>query len=226
MKYILTTIFAQYEGPSSESVQLFPFFISKMLLSFAFQSHSQSIASLRQEFTLFNGEANVRCLLTPGHTQGHICYYVSNEQKQSLIFSGDCLFKGGVGKFFEGSAADMHVSLTKLALLPDDTAVYCGHEYTVSNYNFAINCDEERIRGPLDNAVKTIAAGGHTIPSTMGEEKKSNLFLRAVCCSASENELVAKAVGMKAQNGEDAIAASIKLLGAIREAKNNNIFKK
>ena len=84
----------------------------------------------------------VTCLSTPGHTNGHMCYHFSlplsldPTPKSGFVFTGDCLFIGGCGKFFEGTPAQMHASLNKLGKLPKDTLVYCGHEYTVSNYDF------------------------------------------------------------------------------------------
>lgn len=85
---------------------------------------------------------SVQCLLTPGHTQGHICYYLVVDD-QRVVFTGDILFRGGAGKFFEGSAADVAGSLGRLMELPADTLVYCGHEYTLSNYRFALSIDRE-----------------------------------------------------------------------------------
>lgn len=78
-------------------------------------------------------DLRVECLLTPGHTMGHICYAVTDERglkerAQRAVFTGDTLFVGGAGKFFEGSPADMLASLSKLGALPPETFVYCGHE--------------------------------------------------------------------------------------------------
>lgn len=179
-----------------------------------------------EEFTLCGGEAKVRCLLTPGHTRGHICFYIESASNadQHIVFTGDCLFVGGAGKFFEGSPSDMFGSLTKLAALPNNTLVYCGHEYTVSNYKFAVNCDENRIRGALDSAMATIQSGKHTIPSSIGQEKETNLFLRAVAFTLSENSVVATNVKANIQDSEDATASAIALLGAIRSAKDRRMF--
>lgn len=85
-------------------------------------------------------DISILCLHTPGHTQGHICYYLTLGE-QRVVFTGDILFNGGAGKFFEGSAQDVFTSFQKLLALPEDTAVYCGHEYTISNYRFALSVD-------------------------------------------------------------------------------------
>lgn len=86
----------------------------------------------------------IQCLLTPGHTQGHICYFLTvGEQK--VVFTGDILFNGGAGRFFEGSAQDVYGSFQKLMALPEETAVYCGHEYTLSNYRFALSIDTTNV---------------------------------------------------------------------------------
>jgi hydroxyacylglutathione hydrolase len=82
----------------------------------------------------------IQCLLTPGHTQGHICYYLTVED-QKIVFTGDILFNGGAGRLFEGNAQDMYGSFQKLVALPAETEMYCGHEYTLSNYRFALSVD-------------------------------------------------------------------------------------
>ena len=125
----------------------------------------------------FCGE-KVEVLFIPGHTLGHIAYYFT---KSRLVFSGDTLFSAGCGKLFEGSPEQMFLSLKKLARLPIDTKVYCGHEYTVQNLKFAISLDPENLN------IKTYIAAADelrrrnlpTIPSTIGIEKMVNLFVRA-----------------------------------------------
>ena len=88
--------------------------------------------------TLELGSLKISCLATPCHTSGHICYHVTSEDGESVVFTGDTLFIAGCGKFFEGDGAQMHSALNeKLAKLPLDTKVYCGHEYTLSNLKFA-----------------------------------------------------------------------------------------
>lgn len=83
---------------------------------------------------------SIRCLHTPGHTQGHICYYLTVGD-QKVVFTGDIMFNGGAGRFFEGTAQDVFGSFQKLLALPPETAMYCGHEYTLANYRFALTVD-------------------------------------------------------------------------------------
>ena len=111
---------------------------------------------------------------------GHISYFAEHND-QKVVFTGDCLFVGGVGKFFEGTAADMHVSLfDKLGKLPKETLIYCGHEYTLSNYRFALSVDgkNEDLLQANSRAVALRAQGIPTIPSTIEAEFKTNPFLR------------------------------------------------
>lgn len=82
------------------------------------------------------GGLTIRCLFTPCHTTGHICYYIDSPEEKA-VFTGDTLFSGGCGRFFEGNATQMHDALiNKLSRLPDQTNVYCGHEYTLQNLAF------------------------------------------------------------------------------------------
>lgn len=123
------------------------------------------------------GSHTVRVIETPGHTAGHICYHFPDDK---ILFAADTLFALGCGRLFERPAADMWHSLQKLAALPDETAVYFGHEYTLSNARFAISIDPDNLR--LQDRVREIeaarAAGRFTIPTTIGLEKETNPFLR------------------------------------------------
>lgn len=125
----------------------------------------------------FGGE-DVTILETPGHTAGHICFYF---EKSGLLFSGDTLFVMGCGRLFEGSAEDMHISLTKLKALPPETKIYCGHEYTLANAAFCHHAapDNEAIAARLKEVKKYRDNGLPTIPSTLQEECETNLFLMA-----------------------------------------------
>lgn len=120
----------------------------------------------------------VEVILTPGHTAGHICFHLSAEK---LLFAADTLFALGCGRLFEGTPAQMWDSLSKLAGLPDETIVYFGHEYTLSNARFAGTVDPDN--AALASRVRDIeairAAGGFTAPTTIGLEKATNPFLRA-----------------------------------------------
>lgn len=120
----------------------------------------------------------VNVIATPGHTAGHVCYHFPGD---GLLFSADTLFALGCGRLFEKPAEVMWPSLEKLMALPDDTIVYFGHEYTLSNARFAITIDPGN--SALVERVAVIGrireAGGFTIPTTIGQEKATNPFLRA-----------------------------------------------
>lgn len=113
---------------------------------------------------------------TPGHTRGHICYV-----GQGALFCGDTLFAGGCGRIFEGTPEQMYQSLEKLRALPDETVVYCAHEYTVANLTFALVAEPDNGDTQVRMAqVKLLRAEGRdTVPSSMDEEKRTNPFLRS-----------------------------------------------
>lgn len=112
----------------------------------------------------------------PGHTAGHIAYYGAN-----LLFCGDTLFSCGCGRLFEGTAQQMYISLNKLAKLPDETVVYCGHEYTLANINFArlVEPENQAITQLQILAEKQRKSDLPTLPSTIAKEKACNPFLRS-----------------------------------------------
>lgn len=116
-------------------------------------------------------------LEVPGHTRGHIAYV---EPTRRWLFCGDTLFAGGCGRLFEGTPAQMVASLAKLAALPDDTQVYCAHEYTLSNLHFARHVDAHNTaliaRVAAEQAKRE--RGLPTVPSSIGLEKQTNPFLR------------------------------------------------
>lgn len=128
--------------------------------------------------TISFGRHTAKVLFIPGHTSGHIAFYFAEEK---ALFCGDTLFALGCGRLFEGTPADMWTSLLKLRDLPDDTQVYCGHEYTQSNARFAVTVDPQN--GQLRDRVIEIndlrARGLPTIPTTIGLERATNPFLRA-----------------------------------------------
>lgn len=154
---------------------------------------------------------SVRALHTPCHTTGHACYVVSVPGGRTAVFTGDTLFIGGCGKFFEGDGFMMQRSLNEtLASLPDDTLVFCGHEYTVSNLKFAqfVEPDNEALRGKMEWAREQVKKGEPTVPSTIGEEKSYNPFMRtAVSSVASKVDCEGKAPEV--------------VMTALRTAKNN-----
>jgi len=124
------------------------------------------------------GDLELRVLEVGGHTAGHIAYHIP---EQRLAFVGDTLFVLGCGRLFEGSPSQMWESLSKLRALPDDTVVYCAHEYTESNLRFAMTLDGA-LPGLSDRADairKLRAAGRATVPTLLAHEKATNPFLRA-----------------------------------------------
>ncbi|XP_018416710.1 PREDICTED: hydroxyacylglutathione hydrolase, mitochondrial-like [Nanorana parkeri] len=129
------------------------------------------------------GSLHVKCLYTPCHTSGHICYYVTkpNSSEPPAVFTGDTLFVAGCGKFFEGTAEEMYKALIEiLGSLPPETRVYCGHEYTINNLKFArhVEPNNEQIKQKLSWAKETYNDGEPTIPSTLAEEFTFNPFMR------------------------------------------------
>ena len=135
------------------------------------------------------GDHTARVLFIPSHTMGHVAYVFDAAE---AVFSGDMLFAGGCGRLFEGDAQMMYTALCeKLAALPDSTRVFCGHEYTESNLRFAVSAEPENaaMQAKLERVIALragAAADWHdagpeemTIPSTIGEERETNPFMRA-----------------------------------------------
>lgn len=147
----------------------------------------------------------------PGHTRGHIAYVA---KEQGWLFCGDTLFAGGCGRLFEGTPEQMLHSLDKLAALPDDTKVYCAHEYTISNLRFARAAEPdnqaltERLAVEQDKRDRDIP----TVPSNIGLEKATNPFLR------SREPAVIKTLQREGRVDNDDTVA---VFAALREWKNN-----
>ena len=116
------------------------------------------------------GALRARCIHNPGHTLGAISYVVGD-----CVFTGDTLFGGGCGRVFEGDAAMMHASLMRLAALPPETHVYFGHEYTASNLRFAAAVEPDNAQV----AARAGSLGQPSTPSTIGDERATNPFLRS-----------------------------------------------
>jgi len=163
------------------------------------QDDKVEIPALAAKFTVLD---------IPGHTRAHVAYYGLGS-----LFCGDTLFACGCGRVFEGTPAQMLDSLTKLAALPDETKVYCGHEYTLANIRFARAVDphnaelaarEERVQRQRD-------AGRPSLPSTLGEERATNPFLR--CAEPVVVESANKYLGGR-------VADPVRVFAAIREWKN------
>jgi hydroxyacylglutathione hydrolase len=146
----------------------------------------------------------------PGHTRAHIAYY-----GVGLLFCGDTLFACGCGRVFEGTPEQMYASLEKLRALPDDTKVYCGHEYTIANIGFAKGVEPQNsalaARERRDRELR--AAGRPTVPSTMREEKATNPFLR--CTEPAVVDSVNKYLGQR-------VSDPVRVFAAIREWKNRS----
>ena len=152
------------------------------------------------------GKLTAKVIETPGHTIGHIVYWFEDD---NLLFAGDTLFSLGCGRVMEAPMAVMWNSLEKLAELPGETQVYCGHEYTLANGKFALTVDPTNamLKEHLEKATALRAAGAFTIPSTIALELAINPFLRA------DEQDVRAAVGMPDADPADVFAE-------IRERKN------
>lgn len=126
--------------------------------------------------------ARFRSIFTFVYFQGHICYFVQTPARDNkAVFTGDTLFLGGCGRFFEGTAEQMHSALIgKLSKLPDETNVFCGHEYSLQNLKFGahVEPDNNTIREKIDWSKAKREAGEPTVPSTIAEEKLINPFMR------------------------------------------------
>lgn len=121
------------------------------------------------------GDWRFRVLSVPGHTRSHVAFH-----GEGLLFCGDTLFSLGCGRMFEGEPAQMLASLDRLAALPGDTAVCCGHEYTVANATFALHADPDNadLRARAAHATAERAAGRPTLPTQLDAERAANPFLR------------------------------------------------
>ncbi len=126
--------------------------------------------------TLNECDLHFQVLDTPGHTRGHVCYL-----GHDALFCGDTLFTAGCGRLFEGTAEQMYASLEKLRTLPDETVVYCAHEYTQANLAFAVIAEPENAATSerLENVRRLRADHRDTVPALLGLEKETNPFLRS-----------------------------------------------
>lgn len=124
------------------------------------------------------GSHEVLVMETPGHTIGHIIYYIPSAK---AAFVGDTIFALGCGRLFEGTANQMFDSMAKIAALPDDTALYCAHEYTLSNGKFALTVDPDNqaLIDYMDEAKSKRENDLPTVPTSVAAEKAANPFLRA-----------------------------------------------
>ena len=123
------------------------------------------------------GETRFEVIESGGHTLGHVAYF---DAADHVAFVGDTLFALGCGRMFEGTPEQMWASLQRLAALPDDTRVYCAHEYTASNARFALSVDDDpALKARAEDIFAARERGEWTVPTTIGLEKATNPFLRA-----------------------------------------------
>jgi hydroxyacylglutathione hydrolase len=157
--------------------------------------------------TVAVGNTRFEVLGAPGHTLGHIVYHDAVGRN---VFTGDALFSLGCGRMFEGTPGPMWAGLKALRDLPDDTLVYCGHEYTLANARFALSVDPDNtaLVTRAAEAQAQLAEGHFTIPARLGSEKLANPFLRA------DTPEIARRMGL---DGSDTAA----VFAALRKAKDN-----
>ena len=124
------------------------------------------------------GNFEAKVIHIPGHTLGHICFYF---YKENSVFTGDTLFSLGCGRIFEGTYSQMYNSLKKLKMLPENTKIFCGHEYTKQNSKFCIMYDKnnQNLKNKINEIEKKLEKGLPTIPSTIKDELECNIFLRS-----------------------------------------------
>jgi hydroxyacylglutathione hydrolase len=163
-------------------------------------------AFVREGDTVHVGSLQAHVWETPGHCADHVSYWFAADR---ALFAGDTLFTLGCGRMFEGTYADFWHSLQRLAALPDEARVYSGHDYTLSNARFAlaVEPDNEALRARAVEAETARAQGRFLVPSTIGQEKATNPFLR------SGEPAVAKSVHKEG-------AKPMEVFGALREWKN------
>jgi hydroxyacylglutathione hydrolase len=124
------------------------------------------------------GAHEATVMSVPAHTGGHIAYHFAED---ALIFVGDTMFAMGCGRLFEGTAEQMYANMRRFEALPDDTRVYCAHEYTLSNGKYALRAEPENtaVQARMAKVEEMRARGEATVPTTIGEERATNPFLRA-----------------------------------------------
>ena len=164
------------------------------------------IALTNNEKWLF-GNSSVKILHIPGHTLGHVCFFF---EKEKIAFTGDTLFSLGCGKIFEGDHNQMLTSLNKIKKFPEDTKIYCGHEYTYKNAEFCMKYDKDNIHLKKHfEKIKSLRLDNlPTIPTTLKDELKFNIFLKC-----NKNEIKIK---LNMENQEE-----FKVFKKIRDLKDN-----
>ncbi len=165
---------------------------------------------------------NFKVIETPGHTLDHVCYLASefaNESPETgshqdlYLFCGDTLFSCGCGRLFEGTPTQMHASLSRLAALPEQTLVYCAHEYTLANISFALEVEPENpdLIERHKEALALRKQGKATLPVSIGRERKTNPFLR---CDQSS------AIDAASQHFNNPLSPGVETFAAIRAWKD------
>jgi hydroxyacylglutathione hydrolase len=149
------------------------------------------------------GQFRANVIFTPGHTLGHVAYHFPTEQ---VAFVGDTLFALGCGRLFEGTPAEMWGSLSRLAALPEETRIYCAHEYTQANARFALTVDPDNVdlHAYTASVDAERARGEATVPTTIGAEKATNPFLRP------NDPGIRSHLGLAADMDDDAVFAEIR----------------
>lgn len=149
--------------------------------------------------TITLGGISATILDVPGHTKGHIAYHFCDDK---ALFCGDALFAMGCGRMFEGTPVQMYKSLQSMAALADATKVYCAHEYTQANGDFALSLEPNNLalQKRMDNVVALRELGKPTIPSTIGAEKATNPFLR------TDSYEIRASIGMGSADGTSVFA--------------------
>lgn len=149
----------------------------------------------------------ITVIAVPGHTAGHVAYHLPEPAGEAgLLFCGDTLFSGGCGRLFEGTPAQMHASLSRLAALPDGTRVCCAHEYTLSNLRFAraVEPDNAALERHQAQVESWRQAGQASLPSRIGLEREINPFLR---CTQPAVAAAARTHGARSEAAVDVLAA-------------------
>jgi hydroxyacylglutathione hydrolase len=156
---------------------------------------------------------SARCIAVPGHTAGHVAYFIESVNGTPRLFCGDTLFAGGCGRLFEGTPAQLHTSLHTLAALPADTLGYCAHEYTASNLAFAsaVEPHNAALAERVASTAALRAANEPTVPFVLGQERLTNPFLRA-----SEPDVIASA----SQHAGLELTDAVDVFTVLREWKN------
>ena len=153
-------------------------------------------------------------LATPGHTLDQLAYYSEEACSEPILFCGDTLFSAGCGRIFEGTPLQMHESISRFSILPENTKVYCGHEYTQSNLAFAITVepDNQFIKNKIKEVNNLRESDKETLPSDIGSELKINPFMRC------EEKTVIDAATNYSGNQ---LKEPHEVLGVIRDWKDN-----